>query len=300
MSAGVTGGRHPTSRPEITVAGTLGAEEVEVASPMNGALVHTVAVLLAGGTGRRLGAAIPKQLLEVAGRPVVDRTIAAFDTSPDVDEIVVMMAPGYAREAEDIVAAGGYRKVSRILEGGASRTESTYRALTALSQPEAGSPQRRAAEQGVLLHDAVRPLVDHRIIGDCARALRTHHAVTAAVPSSDTLLDVEGESVADIPDRTRLWRAQTPQGFRLATITAAYERAIADPDFAATDDCTVVLRYLPGVAVHVVPGSEDNIKVTHAGDIALAETLLRGRSEGAARVAGKRPPAADHETARGG
>lgn len=269
-----------------------------MASPMNGARVHTVAVLLAGGTGRRLGAAVPKQLLEIAGRPVVDHTITAFDTSPDVDEVVVMMAPGYTREVEDIVAAGGYRKVSRVLEGGESRTESTYRALTALGHTEAAdSRQQAAAERGVLLHDAVRPLVDHRIIGDCARALRSYEAVTTAVPSSDTILDVESETVTDVPDRTRLWRAQTPQGFRLATIGTAYERAIADPHFTATDDCTAVLRYLPGVPIHVVPGSEDNIKVTHAGDIALAETLLRNRSTGSASVPG-RLPAATRETVR--
>lgn len=264
--------------------------------------MHTVAVLLAGGTGQRLGADVPKQLLEIAGRPVIEHTVAAFDSSPDVDEILVMMAARYVRQVEDLAAAGGYRKVSRVLEGGASRTHSTRRALGWLggevgagSRPHtAGAPSAPsapsapgAAETAVLLHDAVRPLVTHRIIGECVRALATWEAATVAIPSADTVLEVEGDAIAGVPDRGALRRAQTPQGFRLPTIAAAHERAMADPDFTATDDAAVVLRYLPDVPIHVVPGSEDNIKVTHAGDVPVAETLLR------------RAPEAMHETVRG-
>lgn len=245
---------------------------------MTGARRPTVGVVLAGGTGARVGARVPKQLLEIAGVPIIERTIAAFDSSPDIDDVVVVMVPGFSPEIERIVQAGGYRKVSRVLDGGSSRTESTYRALRALEgRPPTGAeaPDGGAADCTVLLHDAVRPLVNHRVIGECARALATHEAVTVAVQSSDTMLVVEGDTISDVPSRASLRRAQTPQGFRLATIRAAYERAMADPDFVATDDAAVVLRYLPGVPVHVVPGSEDNIKITHAGDIALAETLMQ-------------------------
>lgn len=248
-----------------------------MASPTRGARTRTVAALLAGGMGNRFGAAVPKQLLAVAGRPLIEHTIAAFDSSPDIDEILVMMVPGFTRDVEGIVEAGGYRKVSRVLEGGASRTESTYRALSALAGEEPASR--------ILLHDAVRPLVSHRIIGECTHALCAHEAVTVAVPSSDTILVVDGEAISRIPSRATLRRAQTPQGFRLGTLRRAYERAMTDPDLVATDDCAVVLTYLPEVAIHVVPGSEDNIKVTHADDIALAEALLRrdtGRAAGAA------------------
>lgn len=245
---------------------------------MSGARRHTVGVVLAGGTGARLGARVPKQLLEIAGVPVIERAIAAFDSSPDVDAIVVMMVPGYTAEVERIVRDGGYRKVSRVLDGGSSRTESTYRALRALTGELSGEPGV-GADPNVLLHDAVRPLVSHRVIGDCARALAVYEAATAAVPSSDTVLMVDGDTIADVPSRAALRRAQTPQSFRLATIRAAYERALADPEFVATDDAAVVRRYLPEIPVHVVPGSEDNIKITRAGDIALAETLLRFTAE---------------------
>jgi 2-C-methyl-D-erythritol 4-phosphate cytidylyltransferase len=97
-----------------------------------------------------------------------------------------------------------------------------------------------------------------------------------AVPSSDTVVVVEGDRVVEMPPRGSLRRFQTPQGFRLATIRTAYERALADPEFAAippTDDCGVVHRYLPGVPIVVVPGSEQNIKITHPVDLIVAEQI---------------------------
>lgn len=266
--------------------------------PTSDAPARTVAVVLAGGTGSRLGGVRPKQLLEIAGRPIVEHAIRAFHFSSSIDEIGVVMAAGFIPEVERIVAAGGYDKVTRILEGGADRTDSTCRALDAIARDAAGSPDStRAAGWRVLLHDAARPLVTGRIIGDCVEALATHDAVTVAVPSSDTMLEVadptEGPdglpTISRVPDRRRLRRAQTPQAFRLPVIRVAHERAKADPAFGAdgpggtggtaTDDCGLVLRYLPDVPIHVVPGSESNIKVTHAGDVALAETLMSRQDE---------------------
>lgn len=251
---------------------------------MPGAAPRTVAVVLAGGAGQRLGASPPKQLLEIGGRTIIEHSIAAFDSSPDVDEVLVVMVPGFAADIERIVAEGGYGKVSRVLDGGATRAESTYLALSALDAAEsagrAGPGAGDEADCRVLLHDAVRPLVTHRIIGACAEALATYEAVTVAVPAADTVLEVDGDVVVGVPRRTALRRAQTPQGFRLSTIRAAYDRAVADPDFGATDDTAVVLRYLPDVPIQVVPGSSDNIKVTHPGDIVLAEELLRPSGDG--------------------
>lgn len=294
----------------------------EEGSATRGVQVRTVAVLLAGGAGERLGAAVPKQLLEISGTPIVERTIAAFDSSPDVDEVVVVMVPGFAEEVRRIVERAGYRKVTRVLDGGRTRMESTYRGLTAVGAGTAGTADTAI---DVLLHDAARPLVDHRIIADCVRALRTHQAVSVAVPSSDTIFVVDStasggaepgvsargdedphgsvddqgaaergceggggpaggaafETIATVPSRATVRRAQTPQGFRLETIRAAYQQAIADPAFAATDDAAVVMRYLPEVPVCLVPGSESNIKITYSGDIPHAEALLRlGRGSG--------------------
>ncbi|WP_218125682.1 bifunctional cytidylyltransferase/SDR family oxidoreductase [Sinosporangium album] len=228
-------------------------------------------MILAGGVGQRVGSSTPKQLIEIAGRPILEHTLALFDAAPEIDEIVVLMAPGFTGDVEALVERGGYRKVRRVVEGGASRTESTWRALQALG------PQ----ECDVLLHDAVRPLLEPRIITECVEALKTYSAVDVAIPSSDTILVAEpgprGELIKDVPERSRLRRVQTPQCFRLSVIREAYERAFADPDFdkrPPTDDCGVVLRYLPDVPIYIVPGSEHNMKVTHPVDIHIAEKLF--------------------------
>ena len=127
---------------------------------------------------------------------------------------------------------------------------------------------------GVLLHDAARPLVDQRIIADCVAALRVHDAAGVAVPASDTMVVTDNGVMQSMPRRETLLRCQTPQCFRLPVITRAHELAAADPAFTPTDDCGVVLRYLPEVDVHIVPGSERNIKITYAQDLAVAEALL--------------------------
>jgi 2-C-methyl-D-erythritol 4-phosphate cytidylyltransferase len=226
----------------------------------------TTAVILAGGTGRRLGLQAPKQLAEVGGRPILARAIAAFDAAPAVDDILVVMAPGHLAAAE--AAAGPYAKVTGVIAGGASRTDSTLCALSALTERPDGAR--------VLFHDAARPFVDGRVIAECAAALDDAEAVAVAVPSSDTVVVVDGDRVVEMPRRDSLRRFQTPQGFRLGTIRAAYERALADPAFAGdapTDDCGVVHRYLPDVPIVVVPGSERNIKITHPVDLVVAEQI---------------------------
>ncbi|MFI6504766.1 2-C-methyl-D-erythritol 4-phosphate cytidylyltransferase [Nonomuraea typhae] len=230
-----------------------------------------IGVLLAGGVGQRVGLAMPKQLVEVAGKTIIEHSIAVFESAPEIDEIVVLMTPGYAGRIREIVDRAGYRKVTKIVEGGASRTETTWRALQALGTQECD----------VLLHDAVRPLVSPRIIAECVQALATHRAVNVAIPSSDTILAAaptpDGEAIGAVLDRATLRRSQTPQCFKLSVIREAYERALADPDFGkqpATDDCGVLLRYLPEVPIHLVPGSERNIKITHPADLRIAELLF--------------------------
>lgn len=237
--------------------------------------LRTVAVVLAGGTGVRIGGSVPKQLHTVAGKPIIEHAIAVFDGAPEVDEVLVVMASGFVGAVEEIVRRGGYRKVSTVLEGGTTRTGSTYRALQAVAGARGGE------DCNVLLHDAARPFLAGEIIERCVAALRTHEAVAVAVPSSDTIMVVDehdggGDVVTAIPERRRLRRAQTPQGFRLSTIRAAYGRAMADPTYAATDDCGVVLRYLPEVPIRVVSGSEHNMKITQPVDLAIADVLGQG------------------------
>ncbi len=129
----------------------------------------------------------------------------------------------------------------------------------------------------MLFHDAARPLVDQRTIADVAAALDQWLAVGVVVPSADTIVEVADGAIRRVLARDALARCQTPQGFRLSVIRRAYELADADPGFAAipaTDDCGVVLRYLPDVPVGVVMGSERNLKITYAADLAVAQALL--------------------------
>ncbi|MGK5551270.1 2-C-methyl-D-erythritol 4-phosphate cytidylyltransferase [Actinomadura kijaniata] len=225
--------------------------------------MRTVAVVLAGGVGQRMGAATPKQLIEVGGRPILALSIEAFDRHPDVDEVLVVMAAGHLRTAAAIAEPFG--KVSRVIEGGDTRTASTAAALRAL----AGLP----GDARVLFHDAARPFVDRATIDRVLAALETEAAVAVGVPSADTIVEVAGGVVAAMPPRETLLRFQTPQGFRLDTIRKAYELALSDPGLRATDDCGIVHRYLPDVPVRVVAGSERNLKVTHPLDIVIAEHL---------------------------
>ncbi|RKF27002.1 2-C-methyl-D-erythritol 4-phosphate cytidylyltransferase [Micromonospora globbae] len=240
---------------------------------------RTVAVILAGGTGTRLGLGIPKQLLKIAGKPIIEHTLAVFESAPEIDEIIVLMAPGHVAEAQRLVEKAGFRKVTTVIEGGDTRNATTRIALDAIGDEDCN----------VLFHDAVRPLVSHRIVRECVNALWTYSAVDVAIPSADTIIQVDGDDcITDIPVRSSLRRGQTPQAFRSGTIREAYRRAEGDPNFAATDDCGVVLRYLPGTPIKVIDGSDENIKVTHPVDVHLADKLFQLAAARVPRLADER------------
>ena len=188
--------------------------------------------------------------------------------APGVDEVLLVMGPGFTEEAAKLVGD----QVSAVIEGGASRADSVRNALRHIS--DGHDPETT----GVLLHDAARPLIDQRVIADCVSALRQHDAIGTAVPTPDTIVVVADGVMSHVPPRETLMRCQTPQCFRLSVISQAHERAAEDPAFVPTDDCGVVLRYLPDVPVHVVRGSERAIKVTYPADLAIAEALLRSQA----------------------
>jgi 2-C-methyl-D-erythritol 4-phosphate cytidylyltransferase len=229
-----------------------------------------VAVVLGGGTGTRFGADLPKQLLTLGSKTLVGHCVAAFAASPGIDEILLVMPLAYHDEAKRLVGS----EVGAIITGGATRSDSVRNALAYIGA------RYDQAETGVLIHDAARPLVTQQIIADCIQALKEHDAIGTAVPTSDTILAVTDGVIAHVPPRETLYRAQTPQCFRLETIAKAHVLAAADPAFTPTDDCGVVLRYLPGTPVHIVPGSETNLKVTYPTDLAVAEALLRTHQQG--------------------
>jgi 2-C-methyl-D-erythritol 4-phosphate cytidylyltransferase len=230
--------------------------------------MRTVAVVLAGGSGLRLGGTAPKQLQLLAGRTLLEHCVAAFDQAPGVAEIVVVMAEVFLDDARDILHER-YGKLRALIAGGTHRTDSTARAIDLLSRGE--------QDCNVLFHDAARPLVDQRIIADCVSGLAACQALGVVVPTADTIVEVTDGVMTAMPPRHALGRCQTPQGFRLSVIRRGYQLAAADPQaaaFTATDDCGIVLRYLPEVQVRAVPGSERNLKITYPGDLQIAESML--------------------------
>lgn len=255
-------------------------------------MARNIAVILASGSGERAGFARPKQLAKLAGRPVVAHALERFQTHPQIDEIAVVTNRDCVDEIEALVSRDGFTKVKRVLLGGAERSDSSVSAIRAYET------DARAGPINLLFHDAVRPLVSHRIIGDVVTALSHYGAVDTAVASADTVIfaDPDSNIIRDIPDRRLVRLGQTPQGFRYDVIRTAYERARQDPNFRTTDDCGVVLRYMPEEKVYVVDGALTNLKLTYADDLmvldkhmqsgagkrldASAETLLLSRMEG--------------------
>lgn len=225
-----------------------------------------VAVILAGGIGSRLDSSYPKQFFKVAGKTVIEHTIDVFESNGLIDEIAIVINAAYLTTMEELVLKNGWKKVRKILKGGAERYHSSLAAIHAY-----------AGQEGInlIFHDAVRPLITNRIIDDTVRALEIYHAVDVAVPAVDTIISTEGDFIDAIPDRSKLRRGQTPQGFKLETIRDAYEYALKDPDFKSTDDCGVVLKYLPEEKIYVVRGEEANMKLTYKEDSYLLDKLFQ-------------------------
>ncbi|MBO4659031.1 MAG: 2-C-methyl-D-erythritol 4-phosphate cytidylyltransferase [Prevotella sp.] len=225
-----------------------------------------IAVVLAGGSGLRLGGDIPKQFLEVDGKPIIAYTIEAFERNPHIDEIAVVSRPENVDLMWEIVRRFRYVKVKKVLVGGKERYDSSLAAIAAYDNPD----------DVLLLHDGVRPLVSQQIIDRCVEAMKGYNAVGVAVKTTDTIVEVDQQGrIVATPSRTSLRNMQTPQCFRHGVIRKAYEVALHDPAFITTDDCGVVAKYLPDVPVLIVEGEASNIKVTYKEDLALMRQIFQ-------------------------
>ncbi len=229
--------------------------------------MSTVGVILAAGSGSRTGLSTPKQFLPLGGKTVLEHSVQTFHNHPGIEELVIVVHKDYIDQVQSIVKQNGWNKVKAVLPGGKERYDSSLVAVRAYAD---------RPDTVMLFHDAARPLVSERIITDTLNAMKTYNAVDVAIPAVDTIVQCnkEGTYMTSIQDRSLLWRMQTPQGFRQKTIAKAYEVALKDPQFTATDDCGTVLRYLPEEKVGIVRGSERNIKLTYAADVSLLEFLL--------------------------
>lgn len=230
--------------------------------------IKTIAVILAGGSGSRLGSNIPKQFLKVNDRMIIEYTIDTFQKHEEIDEIAIVCHPDYTRLVNECINHCNYTKVCKVLEGGNNRFYSSITAIRTYNDEE---------QKKMLFHDAVRPLVSVEIISNCISKLDIYNAVGTGIQTTDTIWYVNNQHIINIPNRNTIYRAQTPQGFNFFTIKKAYDIALQDKKMLITDDCGVVMHYLEDEKIATVQGDEKNIKITRKDDLLLFENILNGK-----------------------
>jgi 2-C-methyl-D-erythritol 4-phosphate cytidylyltransferase len=225
------------------------------------------AIVLAGGDGNRFGGELPKQFVRLAGEPILARTVRCLRDA-GLDRVVVVAHPAWMDDTLALLARGPLGVDVTVVAGGATRNESTRNGLSALAA---------ADDDIVVVHDAVRPLLPVDVVRRSIQPLLDGRAeaTDTVIPSADTLVIVDGEAVVEIPDRGRYRRGQTPQTFRAGVLARAYAAAEAAGDLGNTDDCSVVLRYVPEARMLGVAGDEINMKITTPIDIVLADRMLQ-------------------------
>ena len=222
-------------------------------------------IIPAAGFGTRMESDLPKQFLELAGEPILVRTLRVFLEHPLTRTVVVALPAEHLESGKNLILSyfdDGLQQQLIFTPGGDTRQQSVQNGLDALP----------AAIDGVLVHDGARPMVTGEEIDRCVAGIKSYGAVIAAVPVKDTLKEVHGSLVTGTVDRSRLWQAQTPQAMQRKLLERAYKNAEAT-GFIGTDEASLLEN--AGIAVSVVMGSEQNIKITRPDDLAIASGLLR-------------------------
>ena len=226
-----------------------------------------VVVIAAGGQGRRVGSATPKQFLPLGGQSILVRTLSAFERLSEVVEIVVVAPRAYVERTRTLIRRGNINKVSAVVPGGSRRQDSVRNGLLACMNKNGL----------VLVHDAVRPFIDRNTILAVAREAQRYGAAVVGVKTRDTI-KVEGTRrgfFSRTLDRRTLWAVQTPQGFRFDLLWQAHENARRSK-FVGTDEASLVERL--GKRVRIVAGPDQNLKITTTADLRLARLMIRKKA----------------------
>ena len=218
------------------------------------------AIIPAAGRGKRIGASVPKQFLEIQGRPLLHHTLTVFASCKLIDYVVLVMPPTDVDEmGEDWL--NKYEIVRKVVVGGEQRQDSVYNGFSSLEE----------GTDIVVVHDGVRPFTTPQMIIATVEAAQQHGAAITAIPVSDTVKQAADGFVKQTVSRDGLWRVQTPQAFQCGLLQQAFKKAKKD-SYYGTDEGSLV-EYL-GERVKIVPGSELNIKITRKEDLVLGESLL--------------------------
>lgn len=227
-----------------------------------------IAAIVAGGSGLRMGGELPKQFLDLCGRPVLIRTIESFLKHPRVDAVIVGINPDYYSYTTELTDRFFPNSPVYLTNGGTSRNE-TIENIIRYSLSKLGC----ADSDIILSHDAVRPFVSKRLIDDSIAAMDKHTVCTAAVPETDTVaVSYDGTTAESFPDRNTLFRIQTPQTFRVGSFLSVYSSLSDEEKLCATDVCS--LYRLRGFRTALVKGDETNIKLTYPYDMIAAKAII--------------------------
>ncbi|MCP4152500.1 MAG: 2-C-methyl-D-erythritol 4-phosphate cytidylyltransferase [bacterium] len=227
-------------------------------------------IILAGGTGSRIDDTMPKQLLMLENKTIIQHTIERFENHPVIDHIFIVSNGDYLDKTGEILKNSNYKKVVKLMKGGDTRQDSSRIGVAAT---ETG------LYENVLIHDAARPFISKTIIDTILEKLETYSAINLAVPSADTIIEIDDNHfIKKVPDRKYLRRVQTPQAFKLELIRKAHLMAVEKNITGATDDCSLILN-LNLAPVHVVEGSTMNIKITYPIDLHLGAKILEIEKE---------------------
>ena len=238
----------------------------------------TAALVFAGGSGVRMGAATPKQFLDLNGKPVLAHTLDLFERHPGVDKIVLVMHSDYVSTAAGFAASHGITKVERVVEGGETAQDSIYNGLKAMA--ESYPP-----DTVVLIHDGVRPYVHPDVIAANIRSVRENGNAVTYTPCYETIvLSKDGATIDALPYRRESYTAQAPQSFRLGDILAAHEKIRARPEGYSDMVDQATICWTLGIPIHLVPGNRGNVKITTPEDIISLDALLRAREKGMVRT----------------
>ena len=222
------------------------------------------AIVLSAGQGKRMGTKVQKQYLEIEGKPVLDYSLHAFEQSPIIDEIVLVVGENQKEYCEkEIISKYQLSKVKRIVQGGAERYHSVWNGL------------QEVTEGYVFIHDGARPFVTEEIIVRVYEEVVRSKACVVGMPVKDTIKIADLEGYADsTPDRSLLWMIQTPQVFETKLVKEAYEKLMGQKEIRVTDDAMVVEQMLRA-KVKLVQGSYENIKITTSEDLQIAALFVR-------------------------